>query len=119
MSSNQGIEVGPKKLYVLEAKHNNGIQLLKLRYENERVTFSVAMPSVLPWYRRWWIGLCYALGLRGPLDTLRDTWMTFHMRDEDIGKLMTLSTVAYLKQIQRGKAQNKKLPVEQTHGLSL
>lgn len=108
MSTNQGIEAGPKKFYLLEAKHNNGIQILKLRYENECVTMAVSLRSVFPWYKRWWIAFCYAIGFQGPLDALSDTWMTFHMRSEDIGKLMTVSTVAYLKHMQKNKGQNKK-----------
>lgn len=97
-------ELKQKKFYLLESKHPNGLQLLKLRFENDVVTIAVALETTLPWYKRAWIALCYVMGFGGPLSVISERWMAFRMKDEDSPKLLSLATIAYLRHLQKKKA---------------
>lgn len=96
-------EIRPRKFYLLESKHPNGVQILKMCFEKDVLTMTVSLGLSLPWWKRCWIALCFVFGFEGPLGELSKHWMTFEMKEEDANKLLSLSTVAYLRHLQKKK----------------
>lgn len=94
----------PSKTCLVEDGRPETNNILKLCFSDDvlKVSLFTNHPSNLSWYHRVWTGILYILGITKFLSR-NDLGSSVVIREEDYGKLLTITTMAYLRQIQKKK----------------
>jgi hypothetical protein len=99
----------PSKFFLMKDARPNVENVLSLSFANDELNVMLFTNQRLnlPWYRRLWHALLYVLGIEVLL--ARNTNGTsFIVNEADYNKVLTISTMAYLRQIQKKNLHNEK-----------
>ena len=99
----------PSKTFLVEDERTFTGNILKVGFSEEqfKLTLFTTQQINLPWYRRIWHALLYVFGIDLFL-ARNDRGVSIVVRENDYEKLLTIATMAYLRQVQKNKSADTK-----------